>query len=147
MEALSKSWVLRRNCALSPQQLGVSFCIIGATSMLIACAWAVTGAWIVLPFAAIELLILAVAFLVYARHARDQERITLAQDCVRVEVLLGESLRRVEFPRAWLRCRMEETPKGMVRLDGPSGGIEVGRFVSLDDRKRFFEEFRLALAV
>jgi uncharacterized membrane protein len=113
----------------------------------LAIAWAVTGAWIVLPFAAIELLILAVAFLVYARHARDQERITLARDSVQVEVLLGESLRRVEFPRAWLRCRMEESPKGMVRLDSPSGGIEIGRFVSLDDRKRFFEEFRLALAV
>jgi uncharacterized membrane protein len=132
MEALSRSWVLRRNCALSPRQLAVAFCLIGATSMLIAIAWAVTGAWIVLPFAAIELLVLAVAFLAYARHARDQERITLAQDCV---------------PRAWLRCRMEESSKGMVRLDSPSGGVEIGRFVSSADRKQFFEEFRLALAV
>ncbi|MFM7284218.1 MAG: DUF2244 domain-containing protein [Betaproteobacteria bacterium] len=147
MEALSKSWVLRRNCALSPRQLAVAFCLIGATSMLIAVAWAATGAWIVLPFAAIELLVLAVAFLAYSRHARDQERITLAQDCVQVEVLLGESLRRVELPRAWLRCRMEESPKGMVRLDSLSGGIEIGRFVSPADRKLFFEEFRLALAV
>jgi uncharacterized membrane protein len=42
---------------------------------------------------------------------------------------------------------MEESPKGMVRLDSPNGGVEVGRFVSPADRKRFFEEFRLALAV
>jgi uncharacterized membrane protein len=84
MEALSKSWVLRRNCALSPRQLAVAFGVLGTTSLLIAIAWAATGAWIVLPFAAIELLVLAVAFLAYARHARDQERITLARDCVQV---------------------------------------------------------------
>jgi uncharacterized membrane protein len=147
MEALSKSWVLRRNCALSPRQLALAFCVIGTTSMLIAIAWAATGAWIVLPFAAIELLVLAVAFLAYARHARDQERITLARDYVQVEVLLGESLRRMEVPRAWLRCRMDDSAKGMVCLDSPGGGVEVGRFVSPADRKRFFEEFRLALAV
>jgi uncharacterized membrane protein len=42
---------------------------------------------------------------------------------------------------------MEESSKGLVRLDSPSGGVEIGRFVSRADRQQFFEEFRLALAV
>lgn len=98
MEALSKSWVLRRNCSLTPRQLCVAYGIVAVASLLISLAWALSGAWIVLPFAVIELLVLSVAFLAYARHATDHERITLLRDCVRVEVVKGTSSQATEFP-------------------------------------------------
>ncbi len=146
MEALSKSWVLRRNCSLTPRQLCVAYGIVAVASLLISLAWALSGAWIVLPFAVIELLVLSVAFLAYARHATDHERITLLRDSVRVEVVKGTSSQATEFPRQWCRCGMDDSAYGMVRLESPKGAVQIGQFVGMADRKRFFEEFRLALA-
>ena len=146
MEALSKSWVLRLNCSLTPRQLCVAYGMVAVASLLISLAWALSGAWIVLPFAVIELLVLSVAFLAYARHATDHERITLLRDCVRVEVVKGTSSQATEFPRQWCRCGMDDSAYGMVRLESPKGAVQIGQFVGMADRKRFFEEFRLALA-
>ncbi len=44
-------------------------------SLLVASLLVWAGAWLVLPFTGIELLAVGVAFVVYARHAVDYERI------------------------------------------------------------------------
>lgn len=146
METLSRSWVLRRNCAMSPQQLLRVFLAIGLTSLAVSTAWALTGAWVVLPFMCLELLALAVAFLVYARHATDHERITLDPVKVSVEVVRGDRSDRQEIPREWLRCRLAEGRSDLVRIFNRQKELEVGRFVNQANRKKFLEEFQAALA-
>ena len=146
METLSRSWVLRRNCAMTPRQSCLAFVVVGATSLAVSLAWALTGAWIVLPFMLIELLVLALAFLMYARHAADQERITLADDSVCVEVFKGDQRDRCDIPRQWLRCGMEDQ-QGLVRLVSNKKEVLIGQFVGQADRRRFYEEFRTALAL
>ena len=146
METLSRSWVLRRNCSLTPRQLCVAFALVGTTSMLVSLAWALSGAWIVLPFVAIELAVLAVAFVAYARHAADCERIILAGDKVSVEVFHGARFERSEIPRQWLRCGIDDGQQGLVRLTSSRKEVRIGQFVGQADRKRFVEEFKTALA-
>ena len=145
METLSRSWVLRRNCAMTPRQSLHAFLAVGATSMAVSLAWALSGVWIVLPFLLIELLVLALAFLVYARHAADQERITLAEHSVCIEVFKGNRCDRCDLPRHWLRCGMEDQ-QGLIRLVGNKQEVLVGQFVGQADRERFYKEFRSALA-
>jgi len=146
METLSRSWVLRRNCSLTPRQLSVAFALVGATSLLVSLAWALSGAWIVLPFVLLELAVLAVAFLAYARHAADCERIVLAEDKVSVEVFRGPRVERSELPRQWLRCGIDENQPGLVRLVASRNEVCVGHFVGQADRERFVKEFKTALA-
>ena len=42
METLSRSWVLRRNCSLTPRQLCVAFALVGVTALLVSLAWALS---------------------------------------------------------------------------------------------------------
>ncbi len=145
METLSRSWVLRRNCALTPRQSCIAFLAVGATSVVVSLAWALSGAWIVLPFLLVELLVLALAFLIYARHATDREHVTLAEDSVCVEVVRGSRTDRCEIPRQWLRCGMDNDQSGLIRLVSSKKEVLIGQFVSRADRERFYNEFKLAL--
>lgn len=147
METLSRSWVLRRNCSLTPRQLCVVFTLLGAISLLVSLAWALSGVWMILPFGVLELAVLAVVFFVYARHAADRERIILAADKVSVEVFHGACVERLEIPRQWLRCVFDEGHRELVRLTGSRKEVRVGQFVGPTDRKRFVKEFKAALMV
>jgi len=65
---------MRRNCALTPCQLAVWFAAVSSLSIAVATFFALAGAWMVLPFAFLEVAALGIAFVVYARHAADFER-------------------------------------------------------------------------
>ena len=54
---------------MSPAGLAVAFAALAAVTLTIGVGFAVVGAWLVLPFAGLEVLMLAVAFFVYARRA------------------------------------------------------------------------------
>ena len=119
-----QQWLLRRNCALTPTQLAVCFAAVGVVSLLIATAFAVMGAWLVIPFAGIELLALGVAFLVHARHAGDYERIVVRADRQVVDEEAGalvDRLRREEAPRAVERAGVAP----QLGLDD-EGGLQGG---------------------
>ena len=54
---------------MSPVGLALAFAALAAVTLAIGAGFAFVGAWLVLPFAGIEALMLAVAFFVVARRA------------------------------------------------------------------------------
>ena len=54
---------------MSPAGLATVFAALAAVALAIGAGFAFVGAWLVLPFAGIEALMLAVAFFVVARRA------------------------------------------------------------------------------
>ena len=95
-------WFLKRNCSVSPVQLGwlyVSLCVV---SLGIAGVFWSQGATLALPFAWAELAAVGAAFLVYARHAADGEKISLSGRQLVVELENAGRLERAEFDSAWV---------------------------------------------
>ncbi len=141
-----QQWVLRRNCALTPRQLGACFGGLGLVSIGIATAFAVRGAWPVVPFAFVEVAALVIAFIVYSRHAADYERIVLATDRVLIETVSADSVSRRELHRARLRVEYEEGRADLVRLVCDAETLPVGRFVPWERRGDLARELRSSLA-
>jgi len=105
------------------------------------------GAVLVLPFASLELLALGTAFVVYARHALDGERIWLEGSVLVVESEnAGEMVRR-EFQRAWVRIEHAAHGQAMIEICCHGQRLPVGRFVRNELRQRLATELRLALAM
>lgn len=129
--------VLKRNCSISPRGLLLAFALLAALALGIAAAFAALGAWLILPFAGLELL-LGAAFWVTARHAADYERIERARDRLTVDVSEGERLRRYEFDAGRLRVRLGE--RGRVLLDAPQARLEIGRHLDAASRAGFAAE-------
>ena len=66
-------WFLRRNCSITPRQLGWMYLSLCLVSLTIGLAFWVQGAKLVLPLAWLELVAVGIGFIVYARHAGDGE--------------------------------------------------------------------------
>jgi uncharacterized membrane protein len=141
-----QQWMLPRNCALTPRQLAGWFATMGAVSLLIAAAFAMQGAWMVVPFACVELAALGIAFVVYARHAADYERIMVAPGRLVVERVVGNAVDRIECEPAWVRVEYAGTRRSAVRLVAGRRQFEIGRFVPEDKRKELAQELRESLA-
>jgi uncharacterized membrane protein len=118
--------MLRRNCSMSPRALLFAFALLAALSLGIASAFAALGAWLILPFAGLEVLLLGAAFWITARHATDYERIELELERGRVVVEVGEAqrLRRYEMDARLARVAMDN---GCLRLSVRQESLELGR--------------------
>jgi uncharacterized membrane protein len=143
--AATLQWLLKRNCSLTPAQLFGSYAVLCTISLIIALGFTWHGAGAVLAFAGIELLLVGVALLVYARHAADQERITLAGDALTVEHWHGSQTERVEFRAAWVRVEPQAGEGSLVELSGDGRQSHVGRYLRPELREPLARELRAAL--
>jgi uncharacterized membrane protein len=58
----------RRHCSISPAGLLGVFAALAAVTLAIGIGFAFLGAWLILPFAGLEIVGLGVAFVAYARR-------------------------------------------------------------------------------
>lgn len=149
---VERVWTLRRNCSMSPRDLGALFVCLGLTTFGVATVCALSGAWFVLIFAAIEVGALAVTFIVYARHAGDCERLTLTARTLRVESDIGGRLTVSDLPRAWVRVNLQSARNSracerdrLVELGASGRKVTVGRFLTPRDRRGLADELNRVL--
>jgi uncharacterized membrane protein len=132
-------WTIKRNCSASPRQLAAVFASIVALSFAIGIGFAAYGLWMVLPFAGLELAVLAAAFICFGRHAGDFEVIELQSGQLRVEQFRGShrSIWQVAAPRARIETVAAADGKSLAHLYvvAPSRRVEVGAAL-LDERRR-----------
>ena len=138
-------WFLQRNCSVTPVQLAwlyVSLCVV---SLGIGTVFWWNGATLVLPFAWIELVAVGAAFVTYARHAADGERISLQGGQLVVELENAGRLERAEFDREWVRVEPSSADRSLIEVSGRGRSVNVGRYVRPELRPALAQEIRRAL--
>ncbi|MCO4087744.1 MAG: DUF2244 domain-containing protein [Limnohabitans sp.] len=138
-------WRLKRNCSITPVQLAWLYLSLCAVSLGIGIFFWIQGAAVVLAFAGLEVLVVGLAFLVYARHAADGESISLQGGNLVVELETAGRLQRAEFERQWVRVEPKSGDLSLIELSGQGRSIEVGRFVRPELRQVLAREIRKAL--
>jgi len=121
--------MLRRNCSMSPRGLLLAFVLLAALSLAIASAFAALGAWLILPFAGLEMLVLYWAFRIIERHARDYELIEIDGNQVRVERFESGSTSSEAFSRYWARVVVSRDGSRLA-LRSHGRELEIGRVLS-----------------
>ena len=138
------SLILKRNCSISPAGLAGVFAALACVVVAIGAGFALVGAWLVLPFAGLEVLLLGSAFVAYARRAADYERIELDAGRLTVEVGQAQKTSRYEMDACRARVRLEEE---RVLLSGAREQLELGRHLDADSRARFAAELQKRLRI
>lgn len=138
-------WLLKRNCSLSPAQLLGAYGALAGLSLSVAALFWSMGAVLVLPFTAVELLALAAAFLLYARHATDREQIHIGPSSLVVEWESGGKLHRHEWSRHGVRVVPQTQRHALVALQAQGHTVEVGRYLRPDLRGLLAREIRHVL--
>jgi uncharacterized membrane protein len=138
-------WFLRRNCSVTPSQLGWLYASLCLVSLGIGAGFWLHGAVLVLPFAWLELTAVGIAFLIYARHATDGELIELAAGRLVVELENGGHYERTEFLPHQVRVEPEVSDRSLIEVSGQGRSVKVGRYVRPELRAALAREIRMAL--
>ena len=138
------------NNSLSPSDSVKLLAAMAAVALLIAFGFAHVGAWLVLPFAGLEILAFSYAFYYVHLHSGDFESITIENDRVVVERKSYNKLTTMVFQRYWaqISVRNVESKKGVSGKSGlfiSSHGneVEFGRnFINDEQRIELARELR-----
>jgi uncharacterized membrane protein len=139
------SWKLTRNCSTTPAQLGWLYASLCIVSFGIATMFWLNGAWVIVPIAGLELLAVGVAFLVYARHATDGERLVLQDGQLLVEQCTAGKVSQAFFNRDMVRVEPCIDDRSLIELSGQGRRVQVGRHVRPELRSHLARELRMVL--
>lgn len=139
------AFTARRNNSLSSSGRLLAFGLILAVSMGIALAFAlVFGAWMMLPFAGLEMLVLYMAFRHVGRHAADYERISIEGDSLAIEVRDGGLVRRFNMNRQWAQV-VWAGDGSRLALRSHGRELEIGRHMNGEQRLAMGRELKREL--
>ena len=141
--AAELDYTARPNCSLDRRGKLWLFLAAAVVSGLIALIFAAFGAWLVLPFAGLELAVLAWALRFMDRHSGDYERVLLDGDKLRIETCEAGLPAYHEFHRYWTQVRVRAEgwdARVFVRSHGRE--VELGRFRSLEQKLAFAQQLR-----
>ena len=145
MQGQNFQWFLRRNCSVTPRQLGFIYLSLCVVSLGMGVVFWLQGATLILPIAWLELMVVGAAFLVYARHATDGETIRLVDGQLVIEQESAGKMSRCAFRREWVRVEPAAADSSLIALSGHGRTVHVGRFVRPELRPQLAREIRMAL--
>lgn len=142
--------VARPNQSMSSTGMLGLLAVIAFFSILISIAFGLLGAWLVLPFAGLELLALGYAFYYVHCHSGDYESITIDGDRLAVEKRDYKQVSQVVLNRHWARVSLRELPGGeqslLLRAHGKE--IEFGRhFLNNEQRQALAQQLKKSVGV
>jgi uncharacterized membrane protein len=145
----SSRFLIRPNCSL-PWRGVVRFYIgMVVVSFSIAIVFALQGAWLILPFAGLEMLVLGAALYVVARRGRCWQAVSIRGDDIEVVDHDASSDRQQIFKRAWAQVKLEQArisgyPSRLtIRSHGQA--VEIGSYLAEAEKKALALELRQAM--
>jgi uncharacterized membrane protein len=128
------AFTARRNNSLSSSGRLLVFGFIFFVSVGIGLAFTlIFGAWLIMPFAGLEMLGLYLAFRHVDRHAADYERVAIAGNRLQVEVFDGGRVKRYDCNRHW--AQVVCTGDGSrLALRSHGRELEIGRHLNQQQR-------------
>ena len=137
--------VARHRNSLPRHQRWVMFGILAGISLSLAVAFALVGAWPVLPYSVVEIGMLGLAFWLVDRRADDWERLSVAGDRVLIERQRRGQREQREFNRCWLRVEFDPGGFGRrarVTLHSAGNAVDFGGAMSVAEMKVMARELR-----
>lgn len=148
MDAVNLEW--RRQFASCRQ---IRMAVLGAVAALAVSfalfLWWFAGVWMILPFAGLEIVCVAVAFWWLELAANDCDCVEVTETRVKVVRCRRQTSQQFEFNRGWLSTELKRDRMGGlhgVRLLQSGRCVELLEFLPVSEQHRALRELRTALA-
>ena len=147
MEALDQvnQIILKPNNSLSPEGTVKVLMALFVIVLLVSIGFSLIGAWLVLPFAGIEIVALAYAFYSVYLHSNDYESITIVGDEVIVEKKNDKDLTMMIFQRYWAQISVRDVMQGSGKvskrglfISSHGKEVEFGKYFINDGQRTMF---------
>jgi uncharacterized membrane protein len=140
--------ILTPHRSLSPRGFAVLMTAVAGVSFVIGLGFFLMGAWPIVGFLGLDVLLIYGAFKLNFRAARLYETVTVTRDDLTVErVSPRGDAQRWQFQPAWLRVFMDDPPKHDSQLTLRSHGrdLSIGTFLTPEERLELAHALRGAL--
>ena len=131
-------FVIRPNRSMTVKGMVFFVLLVGLGVFLVAIRFVLLGAWVVLPFAILEIVLLAAGFWLFERASRYREIVQVSADCfiITQEGVQGRKVSR--FNPHWVRVILRSNPDDWYpsRLFIRSHGEQVEIGACLTDQER-----------
>ncbi len=114
--------------------------LIASVSILIGIVFWVMGAPWILPFALLESLLLAVAFVCHAKAVCDFDEITLNDRHLVVRQERRGQTKQHQFTRGLFRVSMTDGPRPLVRVAESGKYVELGEWLLPHERLSLYKQ-------
>jgi uncharacterized membrane protein len=141
--------ILTPHRSLSPRGFALLMFGICAVSFTAGLAFFLMGAWPIVGFFGLDVLLIYIAFKINFRAARLYETVTLTRDTLTVErVSPRGDAQRWQFQPAWLKVFMDDPPEHDSQLTLRSHGrdLRIGTFLTAEERLELAQALRGALS-
>jgi uncharacterized membrane protein len=131
--------VARRNNSLSSAGRNLVVGSLAIIALVISLAFAVQGAWMIVPFAGLEMLVVYLAFRCCERHAGDFESLSIQDDQVLIVRQERGEVSRHELNRYWAQVVLQRGGRGrqaVLALRSHGRQVEFGRHLTEEQRCR-----------
>jgi uncharacterized membrane protein len=140
--------VLHPHRSLTPRGFLILMLAIGGVSFVAGMVFLIMGAWPVMGFFGLDVLLIYVAFRLNYRAARAYELVELTPQRLTVQrVSPSGKTKSVDFNPYWVRVLFTERPDGgnHLRLASHGREFEFARLLNDDERREFAGVLRRAL--
>ena len=140
--------VLYPHRSLSPRGFWILMTGVSLISFTAGIAFFLIGAWPVLGFFGLDVLLILVAFRLSYRAARMLERVRLSADSLQIErVSPYGQVRRWSFQPYWVRVALDDPPQldSVVTIGSHGRTVGVGSFLVPGEKAEFAAALRAAL--
>ena len=150
-ETQSTILVLRPNNSLTWKLNLVLLLVVAGVSLSIALSFLIAGAWVILPFSLVELILLALCIHYVAKQCARQEVITISEYEVIVEMGIRKPTKKACFQRIWSKFfvrpgkRAQDPEKVVIRSHGNE--LELGEFLNKEDKANLIRILRRTVAI
>ena len=124
-----KTWQMRRNCALTPQQLLWFYIALVCLSLIVGIGFFLAGVWMIPVFTSLELTAVTIGFLTYCRHALDCETIEIEGKRLLVKKFIGYRETVYEFNAQWAKIEPPLEGSKTFFITQSDLRVELGQFI------------------
>ena len=129
-----KRWQMRRNCALTPQQLLKFYIALVCLSLIVATGFFLAGVWMIPIFTALELSAVTLGFLIYCRHALDCETIEIDGSRLLIKKFIGYRETVYELNTQWAKIELPLEGGKTFHISQSDLRVELGQFLRLEQQ-------------
>jgi uncharacterized membrane protein len=130
---------LAPRCSLTPRGARIFVFTCATGTFGVAGCFALQGFWPILPFAGLEIALLAWAVRASLRKGAERETIIVSEDFVTVQRTSVQGSGSSVFPRHWVKVKLHAPPAALhpsrLLLESHGCACEVGRFLTEDERR------------
>ena len=141
----TKTWQMKRNCALTPKQLLKFYIALVCLSITVAIGFLLAGVWVIPIFTGLELTAVTLGFLIYCRHALDYESIEIINRRLIVRKFIGYKESIYEFNTQWAKIEPPAQGQKVFVISQSDRRVELGQFLRQEQQLPLISSVRAHL--